>query len=123
MSDGIAPLSKSDLVTETKHRRGRARGEALRSLIPHGEPVVYAIRLVDGVVKIGCTRNLPKRRAFYPGGEIIGFRFGDEDAERAVHARLRSSVARGREYYHLTPEVLAVVNEMREDFGLSPLIT
>lgn len=42
--------------------------------------------------------------------------------ERAIHARLSGHAVRGREWYpEDDPEVLAVVNEMRDSLGLSLL--
>jgi hypothetical protein len=105
---------------ESIKRRGSVRTQAIHAMTG-GEPVVYALRLLDGIIKIGCTRDLPKRRTAYDRSEILAFRFGDEQDEQAIHATLIPHRARGREYYHPTPEVLAVVNDMRSDFNLPPL--
>ena len=83
----------------------------------HGQHVLYALRLEDGVIKIGCTKNLANRASGLHGN-ILGFRPGDFDDEKAIHDDLKAHRARGREYYHPRPEVLAVVNDMRDDFGL-----
>ena len=57
-----------------------------------------------------------------PRGAGPAFRFGDYDDEQAVHRSLAAQRIEGkREYYHPTPEVLAVVNEMRSDLGLPVL--
>lgn len=88
--------------------------------------VVYAVRL-DDVVKIGFTSDLGDRVHTLKcingsrSAEMLAVRFGTEADEQAIHTRLIGHRARGREYYHPTPEVLAVVNEMREDFGLPPI--
>jgi hypothetical protein len=121
MSDGTHVYAANDLpIQAVPQRRHWDRAEALRALIGD-RSVVYAIRLRDGIIKIGCSANVRSRRNFYTGSEIVGFRFGDYADEQAIHAQLRSSVARGREYYHPTAEVLAVVNDMRQDFNLPPL--
>lgn len=84
--------------------------------------VVYAVRLSDGSVKIGWTHNLGRRKQHFGAGtEVLGFRSGDRAAENALHASLKDCRVRGREYYHPTAEVLAVVNDMRNDLGLPPL--
>lgn len=86
-------------------------------------PVVYALRSRDGYIKIGHTSNLAARRRHYSSkpSDLFGFRRGTEQDERDIHETLRPFRARGHEYYHWTPEVLAVVNDMREELGLSPL--
>ncbi len=118
--DIYAPQTAGVRFGKRTRAEAKERAEALRILIG-GRQVVYAIRLADGTIKIGCTGNLQLRRDHYPDGEIIGFTFGDHDAEQAVHRQLRASVARGREYYHPTPAVLAVVNDMRTGLGLAPI--
>ena len=105
---------------DTPKRRGRVRTQAIRAMT-NGESVVYALRLLDGTIKIGCTRDLPKRRTAYDRSEILAFRFGSLEDEQAIHAALVPHRARGREYYHPTPEVLAVINDMRSDFNLPAL--
>lgn len=90
-------------------------------------PVVYAIRLDDDIIKIGLTGNLMNRlstvrcRAKSTTGELLAFIPGDESDEAVLHTQLRTHLAHGREYYRPTPEVMAVVNEMRRQLGLRPL--
>lgn len=108
-------------VTETPDQRNRDRAAAIRALTG-GEQMVYACRLVDGIIKIGCTGDLASRlRTVGSGAELLGFMPGDFADERAIHQTLTAHRARGREYYHPTPAVLAVVNEMRDRFDLPHL--
>jgi len=88
-------------------------------------PMVYAVRLPDGIIKIGFSANPASRiTRFGPRSQVQvlaiapGWTLADE---QAIHARLRSHVASGREYYHPTVEVLAEVNTMREQVGRGPL--
>lgn len=105
----------------TDRQRDRDRAEAVRALTG-GQLTLYACRLADDTIKIGCTRELDKRRKkFGPGTEILGFMPGDYDDEQAIHASLVAHRAHGHEYYHPTPQVLDVVNEMRDHFGLPHL--
>lgn len=88
--------------------------------------VVYAARLDDGVIKIGWTERFGSRLRWLKsyngqGIELIAFRQGTRDDEQAIHAELAEHIHHGREYYSATPEVLAVVNEMREALTLPPL--
>ncbi len=84
--------------------------------------VIYAARLPDGVIKIGCTSNLGVRMwQLGAGTTLLGFRPGLRPEELQLHRTLRAHVHHGREYYHPTPEVMAVVNEMRDTLGLEPV--
>lgn len=86
--------------------------------------VVYAIRTKDRLIKIGHTTNLATRRRHFSSRpkDLLAFAPGTLDDEQTIHAALTPFRARGHEYYHPVPEVLTVVNEMREDLGLSPLV-
>lgn len=100
-------------------RKRRMQLAALR-LVSQAGQVVYAIRTKDGLIKIGCTGDIAQRTNVI-GHEVLGLMFGDFDDEAAIHDRLVPYRAKGHEWYHPTPEVLAVVNEMRADLGLEPL--
>lgn len=106
-------------LSTTPKARAYDRASAIRALVGDS-PVVYAVRLDNGLIKIGYTGNLPRRRNQL-GGEIIGFRAGDLDDEQGIHDTLVEHRARGREYYHPTAPVLAIVNELRRPFGLPDL--
>jgi hypothetical protein len=97
------------------------RAQAIRALTA-GNQTVYAARLADGIIKIGCTSDLARRRSMLGvGAEIVAFIDGGFDDERAIHNQLAAHRARGVEYYHPTSEVLAVVNTMRDRFNLPPI--
>jgi hypothetical protein len=84
--------------------------------------VVYAIRLADGIIKIGCTSNFRKRRRdFGAATRLLGFQFGEVADEKRIHTQLRQHRARGREYYHPVPEVMDIVNSMRQSLGIDTL--
>lgn len=101
--------------------RGLDRSQALRALTG-GEPVIYALRLPDGTVKIGHSSSLwNRRRCVHPAAEILGFMPGAYEDEQAIHETLAAHRAHGVEYYQPAPAVLAVVNEMRDEFGLPHL--
>lgn len=107
--------------THTATQRGRDRGAALRSLIGD-RPVVYALDMQDGTIKIGCTTNLIARRSHLGAdAEILAFVFGDLADEQEIHRSLVAHRARGQEFYHRTNEVLAVVNSMRDQWNLPHL--
>lgn len=105
---------------------GRADGISRSTALAALGPVVYAARL-DGLVKFGFTMNLARRLITLRNDngaavvELLAFSPGTRDDEAALHARLISWRARGREYYRHAGEVLAEVDTMRRACGLPPL--
>jgi len=97
--------------------RRLSRAAALRAF----GPVVYAVRLPDGIVKIGHTTNLARRLNRLQAEEVLAFKPGTYEDEQAIHDRLVEHVAHGREYYRPVPAVIAVVNELRAHFGMEPI--
>ena len=94
---------------------------AITALLTCLGPVVYAIQTGD-LIKIGHTTNLAKRAAVLGGySNLLAWRPGTLDDEQAIHASLHGVAVRGREYYPAVPQVLAVVNEMRNGLGLAVL--
>lgn len=85
---------------------------------------LYAARVGEDVIKIGFTNDLAGRvrtLAHYNDAQIdvLAIQLGSSyEEEQEIHASLEPYRARGREYYHPTPEVLAIVNAMRDRFGL-----
>lgn len=109
----------------TSRRRSHAekveQGHAIQALIGDAESVLYAVELPGRIIKIGCTTNFVARRTAYRDSVILAFRPGDRADERDIHHELAPFRARGIEYYHPFPEVIAVVNEMRDYFNLPHL--
>lgn len=101
----------------------RERNKALRHILEAGTSVIYAAQFPDGIIKIGCTSDLTHRLSAFAadGGALIGFMPGEYEDEQEIHRALREHVARGREWYNPTPEVLAAVNEMRDRFNMPHL--
>lgn len=104
---------------DTSRGHGDAIGPALTAL----GAVVYAVRTNDGLVKVGHTTDLLRRAHQVGSGmkAILGWRPGTRQDEAEAHARLRDSLARGRETYSPTPQVLQFVNQMRADLGVLPI--
>lgn len=96
--------------------------EALR-IVNLAGPIIYAARTRDGLIKIGVSAHMDTRlrQIGVTNDDILGFMPGDRAAELAIHRRLRAHRHHGREWYYPTPEVLAVVNEMRTAMGLEPI--
>ncbi len=92
-------------------------GELLREM----GPVVYYIR-VGSLIKIGYTADLGQRiRKFKRDDcQLLAWRTGGSfDMERAVHARLWRSLARGREWFIPSEEVMAEVRDARRACGIA----
>lgn len=127
----LADLSEDDLAAmapraktappESQHLR-KQRNDAIR-LLQAGESVVYAVRFPDGIIKIGCTTDLPQRLSTVckGGGHLVGFMPGDYVLEQEIHGTLREHRHHGREWYHAVPAVIAIVNEMRDGFDMPHL--
>lgn len=81
-----------ETVLETPRGRGLDRTAALKA-ITQGRSVIYAVRLPDGIIKIGCSKSLWNRRRAW-AAEILGFRFGDMREEQEIHQSLQAHVAR-----------------------------
>lgn len=96
------------------------RAAASDALAEQGS-VLYAVRMRSGLIKIGWTGALDNRLRSLGVRAVLAFTFGSRDDETEVHRSLRPHVAYGREYYHPHPEVLAVVNEWRTQWGRSPI--
>lgn len=85
--------------------------------------VLYAAA-IGGEIKIGYTADVVRRLDHFRSEtpcRLLAIRFGTRDDERAVHRSLRAHLAHGHEWYHPTPEVLALVNQWRADLGQEPL--
>lgn len=123
---GLSPYADDDSPVHLRVTGGRThhekieQGEALDAIFGN-QQVLYAIRIKGGVIKIGCSAQIRKRRNWIQGVEILALVPGDFDQEAAIHAQLAAHVHHGREWYNPTPEVLAVVNDMRAEFNLDPI--
>ena len=101
-----------------------SRAQAVDAISQLG-PVLYAASAGEWI-KIGWTTNLTNRLrclSYYiqqfgqRGVELLAFRFGSRQDETAVHASLARHRVHGREYYRRTDEVLALVNQWRDQLG------
>jgi hypothetical protein len=112
--------TRATLVNELEQVRVPRITPDLLNALGH---VVYAVQTKDGHVKIGFTTDLAHRasQVGYGHKAIIGFMRGEMADEMAVHRRLDGLAVKGREWYPWHPEVVAVVNEMRAEWGIEPI--
>lgn len=92
---------------------------ALSSLVG---PVLYAVR-TGGLIKFGFTTDAYERIRKYGDirNSVLALKPGTRADETALHRSLRAHCAKGREYYHPTPEVIALVNEWRTALNFEPI--
>jgi hypothetical protein len=98
----------------------RTRNTAIRMLQGDGL-LLYALRLPNGNIKIGCSSDVAERIRHIRHTEILALHRAERSDELAIHHLLRPDVVKGREIYAPTPAVLAVVNGMRAVMGAEPL--
>jgi hypothetical protein len=89
------------------------RREAL-DMLP---PMVYFVRMPDGIIKIGHSGNLGQRINAL-GGELLAFKPGDRADERSHHERFAHLLERGREWFRPGDDLLDYINELRSGLGL-----
>jgi hypothetical protein len=78
---------------------------------------VYYIRMGD-LVKIGYALDVAKRmRAYPPTAELLAAHPGTQLVEREMHKRFKADLARGREWFRESPELVAHIAQVVERFG------
>ncbi len=102
---------------------GQESTRSVSALIRELGPVVYYLR-VGALVKIGYTTNLAERLKRYPpDSTLLAWRLqGTRDVEAEVHARLASSLAHGREWFHPSDEVRAEIADAQEACGIARIL-
>jgi len=88
--------------------------------------VVYAIKTADDLIKFGYTTNLFGRLAHYGIGikdarRLLMVKAGTPVTEQEILLRFARHVARGKEYFHPTGEIIEFINEHRSRMGVPPL--
>jgi hypothetical protein len=122
----VLTLNRRSEMQATLARRGSPIRPApsLMSMCRDLPPVVYFIRTNDGLIKIGHTVQLDKRRTRFGSGwqHILAVVPGTRQDEADMHSRFSAHLARGAEYFHPAPELIAHINEVRATLGVSPII-
>jgi hypothetical protein len=104
--------------------------ERIRHYNKHGEPRwrdepaaqndpgwVYYIRMGD-VIKIGYAIDVTKRmRAYPPSAELLAAHPGTKAVERDMHKRFSEDLARGREWFRESDDLIAHIASVVEQFG------
>lgn len=102
---------------------GQQSTRSISGLIRELGPVVYYLR-VGSLVKIGFTKNLADRIKRYPPDTVLlAWRIdGSLDLEAEIHTRLADSLAHGREWFHLSDQVLAEVQDAQDQCGIGRIL-
>lgn len=84
---------------------------------------VYFARTEDGLVKIGCTKDLYRRRhqLGFAWTDLLAVTPGTFDDEQDLHARFAQHRVRAREYYRPAPEIMRHINEIRDRMGVAAI--
>ena len=84
-------------------------------LIPDEDaPLVYYLR-VGNHIKIGHSTNFTVRRRQYPpDAELLAVEFGDTALELQRHRQFRKDLARRREWFTPSPELMAHIKDLAE---------
>jgi hypothetical protein len=112
-----------------KHRFKRTRTleterrESPAALAHEVGPVVYYIRTDDGLIKIGFTSDLSNRKSYFGRGwhRVLAVTPGTLADESAQHERWAAYRAKGEEFYHPAPELMAHINDLRQKLGVSQM--
>lgn len=73
-----------------------AAGPSIDALLHAMGPVIYFAQMRDGLIKIGYTTDLRKRRhGWEKGSRVLAFRYGTLDDELLIHQGLADSRAYG----------------------------
>lgn len=78
---------------------------------------VYYLR-VDGLIKIGYSRNVYTRmQAYPPTAELLAVERGTKQTERLRHGQFRADLEHGREWFRESSELSAWIDQVREQYG------
>lgn len=102
-----------------KHVERVNRPDSATSIARELGACVYAVRTPDRLVKIGFTTDLDRRIRGFGSvwADVLLALPGTPDDEAALHHRFAAYVARGREYYFPTIEIMQWVNTERTRLG------
>lgn len=91
--------------------------EAQRAFMAREDGDIYFVRL-NGMVKAGWTRDLPKRLKQYGASvEVLCHYPATRDDETHLHRQLKPALARGREWYEDGPVVQMFIEQALEKYG------
>ena len=102
---------------------GYAQSQTPGAIADQCGPVIYAVRLKDGIIKIGHTTRIRARLSRLECGlnDILAIIPGTVREEKQIHDGLVAHRARAREYYHPHADVFAVVNRMRAKYNFAAI--
>jgi hypothetical protein len=95
-------------------RRKEQRRVEIRDAFNDLGSVVYFIR-DDDLIKIGYTGDLRTRRRAFTSDltAILAVVPGGQELEGEIHERFVASLAKGKEWFRPTPDLIEYINEIR----------
>jgi len=107
----------------------RARMEASITMLESGQQLktgapkpgwLYFIQMED-LIKIGYTTDLYSRLRHYPPNAIVlAIQPGTMKMEKALHGQFRFALAKGREWFHVRPEITDHIAGVVATYGEPP---
>jgi hypothetical protein len=126
----MAHLSRSksfvtygDRPRRTTPQTQRTPDDAAAQALDELRSVVYFVA-AHGLVKIGYTSNLRNRLATYgvERAALMAVIPGGRTEERAHHQRFAPDLARGREWFRPSAELMTYINDLRANAGVGPVL-
>lgn len=100
-----------------RHRQEHGKDGPRRTAIPRDPAFIYYAR-VGNLIKIGFARDVRKRmRDYPPNAVLLAVHPGTKEVEREMHSRFRPHLARGREWFTPSDEIMAHIETTVEQFG------
>lgn len=73
--------------------------------------------LVGDLIKIGYTKNLEQRmRQYPPHSKLLAVHPGTMRTERQMHSMFFNSIAKGKEWFAITPKLTSHIEDVRRKF-------
>lgn len=121
----VLPMPEMSLAMhrhEQEKREARKRASTIERWVKSKDPdntgLVYYMR-INGQIKIGYTANLEQRsRNYPPGTELLAIEPAGPYTERDRHQQFHRSLARGREWFTETEDIIAHVAELAATYGV-----
>ena len=118
----VPELSVAELQRQrTKFERSREQRRTVAKVMEgagNADGLVYYIR-INGQIKIGYTADLRQRsRNYPPGSELLAVEPGTLYTERDRHQQFHRSLARGREWFTPTPDLLDHIDDLAKEYGI-----
>ena len=113
----LGPMEEMRARKEWESARGQSRSVEHFKQGSDDPGWVYYIAQ-DDLIKIGYAKNVTRRmKAYGPTAKLLAVHPGTLALEKDMHAKFRSSLDSGREWFRRDDELMAHITDVRERFG------